>query len=105
MYELCCLFKASVHWFSVASTVNETKFDFFFQILSAYLSPTMRFNCVVLLQMFLLFGKGGWICGLMAELLTKQGLPFKIAESRMENREAVARFVQLHFTSFLLAAE
>lgn len=42
-------------------------------------------------ESYLLFGKGGWICGILAEMLTQQGKTFKIADSRMENRESVAR--------------
>ena len=44
-------------------------------------------------QIILLFGKGGWIAGLLGNLLTQQGHNFKFADSRMENRDAVARFV------------
>jgi hypothetical protein len=53
--------------------------------------------CCVCEQSYLLFGKGGWICGILAELLTQQGKTFKIAESRMENRESVARCVACLF--------
>lgn len=62
--------------------------------LAQNLTPfSMRLLVISVGQMYLLFGKGGWICGLLTELLTKQGKSFKIAESRMENREAVARYV------------
>jgi len=42
-------------------------------------------------ESYLLFGKGGWICGILAEMLSQQGKSFRIADSRMENRESVER--------------
>jgi 3,5-epimerase/4-reductase len=54
-------------------------------------------------QNILLFGKGGWICGILADLLTKQGKTFRIADSRMENREQVARYgVDIHYGGLAL---
>ena len=37
----------------------------------------------------LLFGKNGWICGKLSDLLTKHNVAHKIADSRLENREQV----------------
>lgn len=41
-------------------------------------------------DVYLLFGKNGWIGGMLIELLTKQGKTFHLAESRTQNRESVA---------------
>jgi len=40
-------------------------------------------------EVYLLFGKNGWIGGKLIELLTKQGKTFHLASSRTENRESV----------------
>lgn len=40
-------------------------------------------------QVYLLFGKNGWIGGKLIELLTAQGKTFHLAESRTYNRESV----------------
>lgn len=42
-------------------------------------------------EFYLIFGKGGWIGGKLVELLTAQGKQFAVAESRLENRESVAK--------------
>jgi dTDP-4-dehydrorhamnose reductase len=39
---------------------------------------------------YLLFGKNGWIGGMLIELLKAQGKEFYLADSRCENRESVA---------------
>jgi len=39
---------------------------------------------------YLIFGKTGWIGNKLAEYLTSQGIPWQFAESRMEDRTAVA---------------
>jgi len=36
-------------------------------------------------------GKTGWIGGLMAELVKKEGLELFLGEARIENRESVAK--------------
>eukprot|EP00455_Lapot_gusevi_P020866 TRINITY_DN2202_c0_g1_i2.p1 TRINITY_DN2202_c0_g1~~TRINITY_DN2202_c0_g1_i2.p1 ORF type:complete len:305 (+),score=115.41 TRINITY_DN2202_c0_g1_i2:67-981(+) len=41
-------------------------------------------------EFYMIWGKNGWIAGMLADLLTKQGKQFRLAESRMENRESVA---------------
>lgn len=38
---------------------------------------------------FLLFGKSGWIGGLVGEELTKQGVRFEYATARLEDRSAI----------------
>ncbi|KAL6771279.1 RHM1 [Auxenochlorella protothecoides x Auxenochlorella symbiontica] len=38
---------------------------------------------------FLIYGKNGWIGGLVGELLKKQGAEFEYGTARLENREAV----------------
>lgn len=43
---------------------------------------------------FLIFGKSGWIGGLVAEELKKQGLDFGLADSRLENREGVIKDIE-----------
>ncbi len=40
-------------------------------------------------NVYLVFGKNGWIGGKLIELLTAQGKTFHVAESRTYNREAV----------------
>lgn len=40
-------------------------------------------------DVYLIFGKSGWIGGKLIELLTAQGKPFHLAESRTFNRESV----------------
>ncbi len=39
--------------------------------------------------MFLIFGKTGWIGGLLAEELKKQGAKFALADARLEDRAAI----------------
>jgi dTDP-4-dehydrorhamnose reductase len=40
-------------------------------------------------QRYLVFGKNGWIGGMLQELLTSSGKEFYLAQSRCENRESV----------------
>eukprot|EP00931_Biecheleriopsis_adriatica_P103688 TRINITY_DN78492_c0_g1_i1.p1 TRINITY_DN78492_c0_g1~~TRINITY_DN78492_c0_g1_i1.p1 ORF type:complete len:679 (+),score=157.97 TRINITY_DN78492_c0_g1_i1:53-2089(+) len=40
---------------------------------------------------FLIFGKTGWIGGMLGDLLRKQGYEFEYATTRLENRESVER--------------
>ena len=42
-----------------------------------------------ILQVFLLFGKSGWIGGLLTELLKEQGAKFELATARLEDRAAI----------------
>ena len=42
-----------------------------------------------LLQVFLVFGKSGWIGGLVGELLKSQGSRFEFAEARVEDRAGI----------------
>jgi 3,5-epimerase/4-reductase len=42
-------------------------------------------------EKYLLFGKNGWIGGMLIELLRKQGKRVVLASSRLENRESVKR--------------
>lgn len=44
--------------------------------------------------MFLVFGKSGWIGGLLIDYLQRHGFTVFGAESRLEDREACARCVQ-----------
>ena len=44
---------------------------------------------VDLSQVFLLFGKSGWIGGLLTELLKSQGAKFEFATARLEDRAGV----------------
>ena len=39
--------------------------------------------------MFLIFGKSGWIGGLVGELLKEQGAKYEYATARLEDRAAV----------------
>lgn len=45
-------------------------------------------------QVYLLFGKNGWIGGKLIELLTAQGKTFHLAESRTYNRESVVAEIE-----------
>jgi 3,5-epimerase/4-reductase len=53
---------------------------------------------------FLLFGKGGWICGKVAELLKSQGKEVRIADSRMENRESVVAEIEKYRPTHIINA-
>ena len=41
------------------------------------------------LQKFLIFGKSGWIGGLLGEILKEQGASYEYANARLEDRAAV----------------
>ena len=43
----------------------------------------------VILQVFLVFGRSGWIGGLVGELLTSQGTKFEFANARLEDRAGI----------------
>lgn len=56
-------------------------------------------------QVYLLFGKNGWIGGKLIELLTQQGKTFHLADARSYNRESVlAEFEKYKPTHVLNAA-
>lgn len=56
-------------------------------------------------QVYLIFGKNGWIGGKLIELLTAQGKTFYLADSRTYNRESVlAEFEKYKPTHVLNAA-
>ena len=40
-------------------------------------------------QVFLIFGKSGWIGGLVTEILKEQGAKFHLASARLEDRAAI----------------
>jgi dTDP-4-dehydrorhamnose reductase len=42
-------------------------------------------------EVYLIFGKTGWIGGILTQLLTEQGKTFHLANSRIDNREDCAR--------------
>ena len=46
------------------------------------------------LQTFLLFGKSGWIGGLVGELLRQQGARFEFASARLEDRAGVVADIE-----------
>ena len=41
------------------------------------------------MQVFLVFGKSGWIGGLVGQLLKERGLKFEYANARLEDRAEV----------------
>eukprot|EP01025_Chloroclados_australasicus_P060784 TRINITY_DN7856_c1_g1_i6.p1 TRINITY_DN7856_c1_g1~~TRINITY_DN7856_c1_g1_i6.p1 ORF type:complete len:351 (-),score=28.02 TRINITY_DN7856_c1_g1_i6:183-1139(-) len=43
---------------------------------------------------FLIFGKSGWIGGLVGEELERQGLKYEYATARLENREGIVRDIE-----------
>jgi hypothetical protein len=45
--------------------------------------------CCLLVQVFLIFGKSGWIGGLVGDLLKQQGARFEYASCRLEDRAAI----------------
>jgi 3,5-epimerase/4-reductase len=55
-------------------------------------------------EVYLLFGKNGWIGGKLIELLTAQGKTFFLAESRTYNREAVWAEVDRYNPTHILNA-
>lgn len=46
-------------------------------------------NDRVFVQVFLVFGKSGWIGGLIGQLLKERGLKFEYANARLEDRSEV----------------
>ena len=59
----------------------------------------------IMSDVYLLFGKNGWIGGKLIELLTAQGKTFHLADSRTQNRESVlAEIEKIKPTHILNAA-
>lgn len=44
---------------------------------------------IIPLQVFLIFGKSGWIGGLVGDLLKQQGAKFEYANARLEDRSSI----------------
>lgn len=56
--------------------------------------------CCGVAQKFLIFGKSGWIGGLLGDILREQGADFEYATARLEDRGAVlADLDRVHFRS------
>jgi 3,5-epimerase/4-reductase len=55
-------------------------------------------------EVYLIFGKNGWIGGKIIELLTQQGKTFHLAESRTYNREAVLSEIEKYNPTHILNA-
>eukprot|EP01034_Spumella_vulgaris_P029660 gene29661-36741_t len=55
-------------------------------------------------DIYLVFGKNGWIGGKIIELLTAQGKTFHVADSRTENRESVQREIELYKPTHVINA-
>lgn len=55
-------------------------------------------------NVYLLFGKNGWIGGKLIELLTEQGKTFHLAESRTYNRESVIAEIEKYKPTHVLNA-
>ena len=53
------------------------------------LQPDANVVSFVIPQKFLVFGKTGWIGGLLGEILTAQGADWEYAKCRMEDRSAI----------------
>jgi dTDP-4-dehydrorhamnose reductase len=51
---------------------------------------------------FLIYGKSGWIGGLLGELLTEMKVPFAYGSARLENREAILRDLEEHKPTHVL---
>lgn len=54
--------------------------------------------------MFLIFGKTGWIGGLLAEELKKQGAKFALADARLEDRAAIIADIEKYKPTHVLNA-
>ena len=55
-------------------------------------------------QVYLVFGKTGWIGGMVIELLKKQGKTFHLAESRTQDRAAVIAEVEKYRPTHIVNA-
>jgi 3,5-epimerase/4-reductase len=55
-------------------------------------------------QVYLVFGKTGWIGGMLIELLEKQGKKYHLAESRTYDRESVLAEIQRYKPTHILNA-
>lgn len=55
-------------------------------------------------EVYLIFGKNGWIGGKIIELLTQQGKTFFLAESRTYNRESVLSEIEKYNPTHILNA-
>jgi len=55
-------------------------------------------------NVYLVFGKNGWIGGKIIELLTAQGKTFHLAESRTENRESVIAEIEKYNPTHVINA-
>ncbi len=55
-------------------------------------------------EVYLLFGRNGWIGGKLIELLTAQGKTFHLAESRTYNRESVVAEIEKYQPTHILNA-
>lgn len=55
-------------------------------------------------EVYLLFGKNGWIGGKLIELLTEQKKTFYLAESRSQNRESVIAEIEKYKPTHVLNA-
>lgn len=55
-------------------------------------------------EVYLIFGKNGWIGGKIIELLTSQGKVFHLAESRTYNRESVLAEIEKYQPTHILNA-
>ena len=58
------------------------------------------------MQVFLVFGKSGWIGGLIGQLLKERGLKFEYANARLEDRaEVIADIERVRLSSIHALAE
>jgi dTDP-4-dehydrorhamnose reductase len=55
-------------------------------------------------DVYLIFGKNGWIGGKLQELLKAQGMAFHLADSRTQNREAVLAEIEKYKPTHVLNA-
>ena len=56
------------------------------------------------LQVFLVFGKSGWIGGLIGQLLKERGLKFEYANARLEERSEVIADIERVSAAFYLCS-
>ena len=63
---------------------------------SSILAPQLRNRalCYWVMQVFLVFGKSGWIGGLVGDLIKQQGAKFEYATARLEDRAGVLADVE-----------
>lgn len=64
----------------------------------------LTMSALVSTDVYLLFGKNGWIGGKLAEIFTAQGKTFYLADSRTESRDAVIAEIEKYKPTHVINA-